>query len=205
MNDIFTFLILTLFVIMSPGIDTALITKRTMADGQTGGYKMALGLASGSLVHTLAATFGLSALLLQSALVFEIVKYAGALYLMYLGISAFLSKKSNIPSSEKEEQSKETSAFRQGLVSNVLNPKVAVFFLTFLPQFVQSDQNVTLQLLLMGITYTILAITWFFVFVFFINYLRKWLTTPSVQRFMDKATGVVLIGFGLKLAFEKHK
>ncbi|BFJ00913.1 LysE family translocator [Priestia megaterium] len=205
MNDIFTFLILTLFVIMSPGIDTALITKRTMADGQTGGYKMALGLASGSLVHTLAATFGLSALLLQSALTFEIVKYAGALYLMYLGISAFLSKKSNIPSSEKEEQSKETSAFRQGLVSNVLNPKVAVFFLTFLPQFVQNDQNVTLQLLLMGITYTILAITWFFVFVFFINYLRKRLTTPSVQRFMDKATGVVLIGFGLKLAFEKHK
>ena len=93
MNDILTFLVLTLFVIMSPGIDTALITKRTMADGQTGGYKMALGLASGSLVHTLAATFGLSALLLQSALAFEIVKYAGAIYLMYLGISAFLSKK----------------------------------------------------------------------------------------------------------------
>ncbi|WP_195696420.1 LysE family translocator [Priestia megaterium] len=205
MNDIFTFLILTLFVIMSPGIDTALITKRTMADGQTGGYKMALGLASGSLVHTLAATFGLSALLLQSALAFEIVKYAGAIYLMYLGISAFLSKKNNTASPQKEEKSKETSAFRQGLVSNVLNPKVAVFFLTFLPQFIQSDQNVTLQLLLMGITYTILAITWFFVFVFFINYLRKWLTTPSVQRFMDKATGVVLIGFGLKLAFEKHK
>jgi RhtB (resistance to homoserine/threonine) family protein len=190
---------------MSPGIDTALITKRTMADGQTGGYKMALGLASGSLVHTLAATFGLSALLLQSALAFEIVKYAGAVYLMYLGISAFLSKKSDTGSSAKEEKTKETSAFRQGLVSNVLNPKVAVFFLTFLPQFVQNDQNVTLQLLLMGITYTILAITWFFVFVFFINYLRKWLTTPSVQRFMDKATGVVLIGFGLKLAFEKHK
>ncbi|RDZ13427.1 lysine transporter LysE [Priestia megaterium] len=205
MNDILTFLVLTLFVIMSPGIDTALITKRTVADGQTGGYKMALGLASGSLVHTLAATFGLSALLLQSALAFEIVKYAGALYLMYLGISAFLSKKSDTVSPVKEEKSKETSAFRQGLVSNVLNPKVAVFFLTFLPQFVQSDQNVAIQLLLMGITYTILAITWFFVFVFFINYLRKWLTTPSVQRFMDKATGVVLIGFGLKLAFEKHK
>lgn len=205
MNDILTFLVLTLFVIMSPGIDTALITKRTMADGQTGGYKMALGLASGSLVHTLAATFGLSALLLQSALAFEIVKYAGAVYLMYLGISAFLSIKSDTGSSAKEEKTKETSAFRQGLVSNVLNPKVAVFFLTFLPQFVQNDQNVTLQLLLMGITYTILAITWFFVFVFFINYLRKWLTTPSVQRFMDKATGVVLIGFGLKLAFEKHK
>ncbi|WP_257061888.1 LysE family translocator [Bacillus sp. PK9-021] len=205
MNDILTFLVLTLFVIMNPGIDTALITKRTMADGQTGGYKMALGLASGSLVHTLAATFGLSALLLQSALAFEIVKYAGAVYLMYLGISAFLSKKSDTGSSAKEEKTKETSAFRQGLVSNVLNPKVAVFFLTFLPQFVQNDHNVTLQLLLMGITYTILAITWFFVFVFFINYLRKWLTTPSVQRFMDKATGVVLIGFGLKLAFEKHK
>ncbi|MFS0902350.1 LysE family translocator [Priestia aryabhattai] len=205
MNDIFTFLVLTLFVIMSPGIDTALITKRTVADGQIGGYKMALGLASGSLVHTLAAAFGLSALLLQSALAFEIVKYAGALYLMYLGISAFLSKKSDTFSPAKEEKSKETSAFRQGLVSNVLNPKVAVFFLTFLPQFVQTNQNVTLQLLLMGITYTILAITWFFVFIFFINYLRKWLTTPSVQRFMDKATGVVLIGFGLKLAFEKHK
>lgn len=201
MNDFFTFLVLSLFVVMSPGIDTALITKRTISDGRKDGFKMAVGITLGCLVHTLAAAFGLSAILMQSALAFEIVKYLGSIYLIYLGVSSFIKRKSN---DNSEIPVKKGSAFKQGLLSNVLNPKVAMFFLTFLPQFVKIGENVTFQLVSMGIIYMALSITWFVVFVFFINYLRNWLMSAKVQQVMDKVTGIVLIGFGLKLALGKQ-
>jgi RhtB (resistance to homoserine/threonine) family protein len=206
MNDFFTFLVLSLFVVMSPGIDTALITKRTISDGRKDGYKMALGITTGSLIHTFAAAFGLSAILMQSAVVFEIIKYAGAIYLIYLGLSSFISrKKKKITSVENQTYSEmKKSAFKQGLFSNVLNPKVAMFFLTFLPQFMKTGATATGQLIIMGVIYTVLSITWFFVYVFFINYLRAWLMSPKVQRIMDKTTGLILIGFGLKLALDKQ-
>lgn len=207
MNDFFTFFVLSLFVVMSPGVDTALITKKTISDGRKAGYQMALGITAGSLVHTFAAAFGLSALLMQSALAFEIVKYAGAIYLIYLGLSAFLSRK-NKHAEDRENQTQtemKKNPFQQGLLSNVLNPKVAMFFLTFLPQFVKSGTGATQQLIAMGIIYTVLSILWFFVYVFFINYLREWLMSPKVQKIMDRATGLVLIGFGLKLALGKQQ
>jgi len=80
-----------------------------------------------------------------------------------------------------------------------------MFFLTFLPQFVTPGENTTQQLIVMGVVYTVLSITWFFVYVYFINSMREWLLSPKVQKWMDKATGLVLIGFGLKLALEKHR
>jgi RhtB (resistance to homoserine/threonine) family protein len=203
MNEFLTFILLSLFVVMSPGIDTALLTKRTISDGKGDGFKMALGITSGSLVHTFAAAFGLSAILMQSAAAFEIIKYVGAIYLIYLGITSFLTKKEN-KVEEVDQRAVIRSAFKQGLFSNVLNPKVAIFFLTFLPQFIYAESGAAKQLILMGMIYTLLSITWFFLYVFFINYLRTWLTTPKVQGWMEKATGIVLIGFGLKLAFEKQ-
>jgi len=203
MNDFFTFLVLSLFVVMSPGIDTALITKRTIADGRKNGYKMALGITTGSLVHTIAAAFGLSAILVQSVIAFEIVKYVGAIYLIYLGISSFITRKKNKAAIQEAPMRK--SAFKQGLLSNVLNPKVAMFFITFLPQFVKSGTDVTIQLISMGVIYTFLSISWFFLYVFFINYLREWLMSEKVQKIMDKTTGLILIGFGLKLALEKQQ
>ncbi|WP_243298576.1 LysE family translocator [Bacillus litorisediminis] len=206
MNDFLTFLLLSLFVVMSPGIDTALITKRTISDGKKDGYRIALGITVGCLVHTLAAAFGLSAILLQSAVAFEIVKYVGAIYLIYLGISSFITLKKKKPDQPERDQEKlaKKSAFKQGFLSNVLNPKVAMFFLTFLPQFVSTNSEATLQLIFMGVIYMLLSITWFFVFVFFINHLRKWLMSARIQSAMDKLTGAVLIGFGLKLALEKQ-
>lgn len=206
MNDFFTFLVLSLFIVMSPGIDTALITKRTISGEKKDGYKMALGLATGCLVHTFAAAFGISAILMQSAVAFEIVKYVGAIYLMYLGLSSFISSKKKEVTNVKNENNFEMkkSAYKQGLLSNILNPKVALFFLTFLPQFVKNGENTTQQLIMMGFIYTLLSIAWFFVFVFLINYVRKWLMSPKVQGIMDKTTGLVLIVFGLKLALTKQ-
>lgn len=205
MNDLLTFLLLSSFVVMSPGVDTALITKRTVSEGRTSGYRMAMGITAGSLVHTFAAAFGLSAILMQSALAFEIVKYVGAIYLIYLGVSSFMTRKKQETEENLKDQIKPgQSAFKQGLLSNVLNPKVAMFFLTFLPQFVTPGSSSIQQLLVMGVIYTFLSISWFFVYVFFINYLRSWLLSAKVQRAMDRTTGLVLIGFGVKLAFSKQ-
>jgi len=205
LNDLLTFLLLSSFVVMSPGVDTALITKRTVSEGRTSGYRMAMGITAGSLVHTFAAAFGLSAILMQSALAFEIVKYVGAIYLIYLGVSSFMTRKKQETEENLKDQIKPgQSAFKQGLLSNVLNPKVAMFFLTFLPQFVTPGSSSIQQLLMMGVIYTFLSISWFFVYVFFINYLRSWLLSAKVQRAMDRATGLVLIGFGVKLAFSKQ-
>jgi RhtB (resistance to homoserine/threonine) family protein len=202
-NDFLTFLLLSLFVVMSPGIDTALLTKRTISDGKADGFKMALGIASGCLVHTVAAAFGLSAILMKSAAAFEVVKYVGAVYLIYLGVTSFVKKK-EAAAAIQDTAAVKRSAFKQGLFTNVFNPKVAIFFLTFLPQFVTAQSQAAGQLVLMGVVYSLLSIGWFFVYVFFINYLRSWLMTPNVQGWMERVTGAVLIGFGLKLAFEKR-
>ncbi|WP_139488080.1 LysE family translocator [Brevibacillus dissolubilis] len=242
MTSLLSFFILSLFVVISPGLDTALITKTTIASGRKNGFYMALGISTGCLVHTFAAALGLSAILMKSALAFEIVKYVGAIYLIYIGATSLWGKKKKMdqtaaaeetvaatgavvtiatvqatatparePAIEKSTLAKPDSAisptasFKQGLFTNILNPKVAIFFLTFLPQFVETGSNTVYQLILMGTIHTVLSIVWFLVYVVFINYLREWLLTPKVQGMMEKATGLVLIGFGIKLALEKHR
>ncbi|MGM0756995.1 MAG: LysE family translocator [Bacillota bacterium] len=204
MNDLLTFLLLTLFVVASPGVDFALITKRTIGTGKSDGIKMALGLTSGALIHTLAAAFGLSLILMKSALAFEIIKYLGAIYLIYLGVSSFIHKKEkNVPRHEVE--SPKHSAFKQGLISNTLNPKVAIFFLTFLPQFVTPGLNTSFQFVVMGSIYALLSILWFTTIVFLLGYIRKFLLSAKVQTTIDRITGVVLVGFGVKLLFTSPK
>lgn len=204
MNDILAFTILLIFIVMSPGIDFALITKRTLTDGKKDGFKIALGLTSGALVHTLAAALGLSIILMKSAVAFEVVKYAGAVYLIYMGLSSFIKKGKSILVQEKQENSRK-SAFTQGLVSNAFNPKVAIFFLTFLPQFVLPRYNPSLQFLLMGSLYALLSIIWFTTIVLLLSYIRRWLMSPKVQNMIDKVTGLVLIGFGLNMIFKVQK
>lgn len=196
------FIVMTLFVVMSPGVDTALITKRTLAEGKKAGFQMALGITAGSLGHTLAASLGLSALLLQSAFAFNVIKWVGALYLIYLGLTALLARESD-QNKQNINRKKPQSAFQEGLLSNLLNPKVAVFFLTFLPQFVTNADRAMIDLFLMGCVYALMSIIWFIAYVLCLHYIREWLLSPKVQVWMEKATGVVLVGFGIKLLFTK--
>lgn len=199
-----TFILMTLFVVMSPGVDTALITKRTIADGKKDGLQMALGITTGSLAHTLAATLGLSTLILQSAVAFTILKWVGAIYLIYLGIQAFINRKSPATDSDNILEMR-GSAFKEGFLSNLLNPKVAVFFITFLPQFVTTAEHAMMELFIMGSIYAILSILWFVFYVFCLHYIREWLLSPTVQNYMEKLTGIVLIGFGIKLLFTQNE
>jgi RhtB (resistance to homoserine/threonine) family protein len=195
-----TYLIMTFFVVLSPGVDTALITKRTIAEGKKDGLQMALGITAGSLVHTLAATLGISMLILQSAVAFTILKWVGAIYLIYLGIRSLVKRIQTEQSNETNRFNK-GGAFKEGLLSNILNPKVAVFFITFLPQFVTGKDTAAIELLTMGSIYAIVSILWFVCYVYCLHYVREWLLSPTVQIYMEKATGIVLVGFGIKLLF----
>lgn len=206
MENYYLFVLMSILLIILPGPDTGLTTKNTITFGKKGGYKTVWGITSGLILHTLAAVFGLSAIIVKSALFFSIFKYVGAIYLIYLGITSLWSltkKKAMAPDHEVETKYKNTSVFRQGFLTNVLNPKVAVFFLTFLPQFLTPGTNPLFQLFLMGMTYTALTIIWFLFYVYLIDSISVWMKKPSTQWAIQGISGLVLVTFGIKLAMEK--
>ena len=202
------FIIMSICLIILPGPDTAMATKNTLVAGKMGGVKTVFGTCVALLIHTLAAVIGLSALIVKSALLFSIFKYVGALYLIYIGIKALLAVKNkegvNTNDVSINNDKEHTSCFRQGFLTNLLNPKIAVFFLTFLPQFLNPSHNTFIQLLVMGLTYLVLTIIWFAFYIFLIDKISAFMKKPKTQRYIQGLTGVVLIGFGIKLAFEKN-
>ncbi|PEY75805.1 LysE family translocator [Bacillus thuringiensis] len=201
------FIIMSICLIILPGPDTAMATKNTLIAGKVGGVKTVFGTCIALLIHTLAAVIGLSALIVKSALLFSIFKYVGALYLIYIGIKALLAvrNKEGVDTNDisLNNENKHTSCFRQGFLTNLLNPKIAVFFLTFLPQFLNPNHNTFIQLLVMGLTYLVLTAFWFAFYIFLIDKISAFMKKPKTQRYIQGLTGIALIGFGVKLAFEK--
>lgn len=207
MVNFYPFLMLCVFLIILPGPDTAIVTKNTISAGKIGGLKTALGTCCALFIHTSAATLGLSAIIMKSALLFSILKYVGAVYLSYLGVKALWSLKKENGTAHVEmninSQFKNTSCFKQGFLTDFLNPKVAVFFLTFLPQFVVNGSNTFLPFLIMGVTYTVMTAIWFLLYVYLINHISAFMKRPKTKNIIEGITGAILIGFGIKLALEK--
>lgn len=207
MGNFYLFLLMSIVLIILPGPDTGLVTQNTIAQGRRGGVQTALGSISGVIIHTLAAVVGLSAIIVKSAFLFSIFKYVGAFYLIYLGIMSLWAIKKKgiaIEDNKSEKKNASLSAFRQGFLTNVLNPKVAVFFLTFLPQFLEPGSNTFLQFLIMGLTYAALTLIWFLMYVYLIHSINVWMKKPSVQRAIQGISGIVLLSFGIKLALERR-
>ena len=207
MENFYLFLVMCILLIILPGPDTAIATRNTLTIGRTGGLKTILGTCCALLIHTTAAVVGLSAIIVKSAVLFSIFKYVGAVYLIYLGIKtlwALRNKNESVATEMVAENKYESkSCFKQGFLTNILNPKVAVFFLTFLPQFVDAGSNSFLPFLLMGITYTVLTAIWFLFYIYLLNQISTFMKKPKTQTIFEGLTGTVLIGFGLKLALEK--
>ncbi len=208
MENFYLYVFMCIFLIILPGPDTAIVTKNTLTVGRSGGLKTAMGTCCALFIHTSAAILGLSAIIVKSALLFSVFKYVGAVYLIYLGVKALLSlknKKNETASGEMNVDSRfnNTSCFKQGFLTDILNPKVAVFFLTFLPQFVHSGSNTFIPFLIMGITYTVLTSIWFLLYVSLINQISGFMKKPKAQSIIEGITGTILIGFGIKLALEK--
>lgn len=206
MEDFYLFILMCIFLIILPGPDTAIVTKNTLSVGKSGGLKTALGICCALLIHTSAAVLGLSAIIVKSAVLFSVFKYVGAVYLIYLGVKTVwsLRKKEEVSiEMNTKKQFENTSCFKQGFLTNILNPKIAVFFLTFLPQFVDAGSDTFIPFLLMGITYTVLTAIWFLLFIYLINQISAFMKKPKTQNLIEGFTGTILIGFGIKLALEK--
>ncbi len=202
-TDLGLFIVAGLILNITPGPDLLYIAGRSAVQGKKAGVIAAIGIGTGCLVHVLAASFGLSVILLSSSMLFTVVKYIGAAYLFYLGITTLLSVK------KMEQQQPEDSLislgliFRQAVLINVLNPKVALFFLALLPQFVSSAAEFPAgAFLFLGLLFAINGTVVNIIFAFFAAGIsQKIQATSSVQRLLKSLAGALFCAFGIRLAF----
>jgi threonine/homoserine/homoserine lactone efflux protein len=190
------FLGVSLLVIVTPGQDTALTIRNTLLGGRRGGVRTAAGVAAGQATWTLAASAGVVALLRASAPAFTAVRLLGAAYLVYLGLQTLL-RRGHV---EPRVGSSSRRAFRQGLLSNLGNPKMAVFFTSLLPQFGSSFA----ALVALGLLFCSLTFLWLSGYAWAVARAGDVLRRPRIRRALDRVTGVVLVGFGLRLAVERR-
>lgn len=199
-----TFAAAALLLIMIPGPDQALITRNALAGGRGAGLFTTLGGTLGLSVHVTAASVGISALLLASAVAFTVLKVAGTAYLIWMGISTLRSaRRTNRGPDEKSGARRRlpgSRCLRQGFLSNALNPKVALFFVTFLPQFLPSKGSTLLDALGLSAIFVLLYVLWFSLYTVTVDRFGAVLRRPTVQRRIEGFTGAVLIAFGVRLA-----
>jgi threonine/homoserine/homoserine lactone efflux protein len=195
----------SLLLAITPGPDMAVVTKNALAHGRRGVVLTTSGIGLALVVWVTATAVGLSALLRTSGEVLVALKIVGAGYLAYLGIRALLESRQQ-PSdllAGTPPAAPAHAVFRQGFLSAISNPKLGVFFVTFLPQFVLPGQAVLPRLLLLGVTFAAIGWTWMNAYGLFVTRLRELITAPRVRQWMQRVTGVVLLGFGARLALER--
>ena len=189
-----------------PGPDMIYLLTRTIAQGKKAGVAAALGINLGGYFHLTAAILGISAIIATSSLAFTILKWCGAVYLVYIGLQAILSSSTLKPDKSHNLSPPLKTIFWQGFVSDALNPKVAIFFISLLPQFIQPEAGNTInQLLMLGLTVNIIALPINLVIAWFSHSITKQLRQSNrVSKALNNAMGVVFIGLGLKLANEQR-
>jgi threonine/homoserine/homoserine lactone efflux protein len=199
------FVAVSAIVICTPGQDTALTIRNTLGGGRRNGIATALGVASGQAIWTLAASAGLVALLSASEPLFHAIKLAGALYLVYLGAHSLRHALRRIdeggPTAVHDVRDRTASGFRQGVISNLGNPKMAIFFATLLPQFAPRGGGSFVALFLLGMLFCSLTFAWLTLYAFAVSKAQR-LIGGRVRRALDAATGIVLVALGLRLASE---
>ena len=204
-ENYYTFLFAGILLNLTPGADTIYIISRSVAQGRKAGIASVLGISTGSIIHTTFAALGLSMILARSALAYEMVQYAGAGYLLYLGIKMFIYRSDTFLTQSQVNDGRLTEIYRQGVLTNVLNPKVALFFLSFLPQFVNPQYaKGPLPFLLLGLTFTMTGTIWCFIVAYSAASLTKRLRqNQMLLKIMQKICGFVFICLGLQLAVRK--
>jgi threonine/homoserine/homoserine lactone efflux protein len=190
---------------LTPGQDTLYIVGRSLAHGRYVGVTSALGVCTGGVVHAAAAALGLSAILATSAVAFTALKWVGAAYLVYLGIRMLVSASGHLRAGKSRPAITPWVAYRQGVLTNLTNPKVAMFFLAFLPQFIEpAAGHRTLALLLLGATFNTTGLIWCLVLALAAGRLRS-LVAPGTTgtTLLPRLTGVVYVLLGIRLATSK--
>ncbi|MGE8001564.1 LysE family translocator [Lysinibacillus sp. NPDC093190] len=209
MENLLAYVLMAIMMSMLPGTDTVLIMKNTLSHGAKAGRYTIFGMATGLTFWTIIAVFGLSVVIAQSLLLFNAIKYMGAAYLLYLGVKTFFTKSTlsleavqvgSQHSNDKSVHYHHKEYYLQGAISNILNPKTILVYITFMPQFINLNGNTNQQLIVLGLILTLVAVGWFMILVYLIDHLKKWLNKPKFQTLFQKSTGIMLIGFGVKTA-----
>jgi threonine/homoserine/homoserine lactone efflux protein len=205
-QDLLTFIFAGLLLNITPGADTLYIVGRSTAQGVRAGVVAALGIGAGCIVHIVAAAIGLSAILAASSTAFTIVKYLGAAYLAYLGISMLSAQGRMQEVRAKLPAVSLVKVFWQGFLTNVLNPKVALFFLAFLPQFIAPEaQAKWLSMLFLGILFNFNGTLWnLFVAWSSARVSNRLKVSPPVAKWLNRVCGSLFIYFGIKLVMCKN-
>jgi RhtB (resistance to homoserine/threonine) family protein len=203
----FGFFVVAVFLLnVTPGPDTAYIVGRSVAQGRGAGLMSALGISAGCCVHSLACAFGLTALLAASATAFTVIKFVGALYLIYLGVRLIFARPGAAEAAGAARGAGAPKSLRQlflqGFWTNVLNPKVVLFFVSFFPQFVTTgSDHKALAFLTLGVVFVLMSMVWnSFVAWIAGSVTRRFSGKPGVKRWLDRGVGSAFVGLGIRLA-----
>ena len=204
--DFLPFLAISVLLIVIPGPDTAVVTKNALLGGRRSGVLAAVGVSLGLTVWTIAAALGIAALLQASAVAFLVLKIVGAVYLVWIGVQMLrasdLTAAATSAGHGVAPHSRGGRALRQGLLSDLANPKIAVFFTSFLPQFVHGTGPAFAALLMLGGVFAALTLIWLAAYGIAVGHASALMRRPRVRKALDRFTGAVLIAFGVSLAFE---
>jgi threonine/homoserine/homoserine lactone efflux protein len=204
-TQLLAFVGVSLLLAVTPGPDMAVVTKNALAHGRRGVLLTTSGIGLALVIWVTATAVGLSALLRTSGEVLFALKIVGALYLAYLGVRTLFESRQQPGDllAGTAPAAPAHAVFRQGFLSAISNPKLGVFFVTFLPQFVLQGQAVLPRLLELGVTFAVIGWLWMNLYGLFVTRLRDVITAPRVRQWMQRVTGVVLLGFGARLALER--
>lgn len=202
------FLVGSILITIVPGADMALVTRQVLTRGRSAAQVTIFGNLSGLVVHAFALAVGLSALLVASATAYTAVKLAGAAYLVYLGVQSIRQARAGGAPDHPAALSPSTryrgSPYLQGLASTVLNPKPALFFLSYVPQFIDRSGSVALQVCLLSAVHIIVGFIWLTTFAWLVSRMHAVIVRPRVKASLERVTGAVLIALGLRVALEKR-
>jgi threonine/homoserine/homoserine lactone efflux protein len=200
--ELLSFVGVAAVVIVTPGVDMALVARNALLHGRDAGLATAIGVNVGVAVWAIAAAVGVAAIVRASAEVFLALKLLGAIYLIVLGIRALIGRGRERADAPRTPLST-AEAFRQGVISNVLNPKIGVFFTALLPQFASDDAGL-IELLTLGAVFNLMGILWLVTYALVVARGRELLRRPRIRALMDRVAGVVLIGLGVRIALERR-
>jgi threonine/homoserine/homoserine lactone efflux protein len=207
-EQLLPFLVGSILVTVVPGPDMALVTRQVLIGGTSLAQRTIFGNLTGLVVHAVALAAGLSALLAASAEAYTVVKLAGAAYLVFLGIQTLRSARRDTPTDLDEARPRSVpssrTAYAQGLVSTVLNPKPALLFLTYLPQFIDASRPVLPQIAFLAAVHILVGLIWMTLYAHLVHRAHRTLTRRDVRRWLESATGIVLIALGLRVALERR-
>ena len=204
-QHVLAFAVLVALLTLTPGADTALVTGATLRHGRRAAFFTTLGVSGGLFVHAAASAVGLSLLLARSAEAYALLKLAGAAYLCWLGAKALWDarKRREAVDAGAREPMRDGAAFRRGILTNVLNPKVAVFYLTFLPQFIEPGDPVLVVSLALAAIHVALGVVWLSTCAWLLDRAGRAVATPRFQQWTQRVTGAVLVAFGVRLALSE--